>query len=68
MSRTKVLISVDAVGATTHLQPKLRPATTGWYLTWGNALSAAFLARLGRLVPNGGAAANIASTCRSDAS
>jgi hypothetical protein len=32
----------------THFQPKLRLATSGCYLTCGNALSAAFLARLGR--------------------
>jgi NAD(P)-dependent dehydrogenase (short-subunit alcohol dehydrogenase family) len=31
-----------------RFQPKLRPATSGCYLTCGNALSAAFLARLGR--------------------
>ncbi len=33
---------------TTHFQPKLRPATSGCYLTCGNALSASFPARLGR--------------------
>jgi len=31
-----------------RFQPKLRPATTGCHLTCGNALSAAFLGRLGR--------------------